>query len=94
MNKDNEKYIEKRLREEVERAGGLCIKLLPFNFAGLPDRMVLLPLSRLIFVEIKSKGKKPSKIQIIVHKQLAQLGFDVRVIASFEHLANFIIEEI
>lgn len=82
----SEKLIERNLKKWVEYAGGLCIKLLATHFLGLPDRMCLLPEARIFFVELKSTGKKPTKIQERVHKMIRDLGFRVHVIDSMEDL--------
>ncbi len=76
----NEKIIERKLRQEVERRGGLCIKLWSNSFTGLPDRLCLLPGGALLFVEVKSTGEKPRKIQELVHRKLRRLGFMVAVL--------------
>lgn len=85
---DSEKYLEKALKKAVEKRRGLCIKLLSQHMVGLPDRMCLLPKGKIVFVEVKSKGKKPRKIQKIVHDRLKGLGFLVLVVDSRESLAE------
>lgn len=82
--KESEKRVEPKLRKAIEKAGGMCIKLSPVFFIGIPDRLLLLPGGRALFVETKTTGKGPSKIQAYVHKQLRAIGFDVRVIDSTE----------
>lgn len=86
----NEKLIEKKLVAAVAKALGIALKLLPFLFTGLPDRMVLMPGGRIWFVEIKTTGKKLSPRQEIVHKMLQNLGFKVYVIDDAVSLALFI----
>lgn len=76
----SEKVVERYLNEKVKKAGGLSIKLLPFLFRGLPDRMCLLPEGRIFFCEVKSKGETPAPIQLLVHKKLRSLGFRVEVV--------------
>lgn len=76
----NEKLIERKLRERVARAGGICLKINSQFFTGLPDRLVLLPGGRVFFVELKSTGRKQSERQIVVSEQLRKLGFPVTVI--------------
>lgn len=90
MNRGSEKVIERRLVEAVKQRGGLCIKLLCDQFLGLPDRMCLLPEGVIIFVEVKTTGRKPRKIQSFVHSQLRALGFAVEVIDRIEDI-NMII---
>ena len=81
-NQTSEKIIERHLVESTKQKGGLCIKLLSDYITGLPDRLCLLPGQKVIFVELKSTGAKPRKIQLFVHKQLKALGFRVEVIDS------------
>lgn len=70
-----EKILEKRLKVDIEKRGGYCIKLLPFACIGLPDRLVLLPGAWLAFVELKSTGKKLTLIQRVWRNRLVALGF-------------------
>ena len=79
---ESEKDIEARLRKAVEERGGMAIKLLSQLHRGLPDRMVLMPGGHAWFVETKSTGKRPTKLQAAVHKILRELGFEVWVIDS------------
>jgi hypothetical protein len=79
-----EKRIERYLIEAVERQGGLCVKFPPLFFSGFPDRLVLLPGGKIIFVETKAQGKHPSALQRRVHDRLRGLGFRVEVIDSAE----------
>jgi hypothetical protein len=89
-----EKSIEQKLKDKVERAGGQAIKFYSQTFTGLPDRIVMMPSSRLWFVETKAPGKKvkDGSRQALVHKQFKALGFDVRVVATPEQLQEFLKE--
>lgn len=91
-NLESEKVIERKLVELVKKAGGLCIKLLTSQYIGLPDRLCLFPNGKIIFVELKSTGQKPRKIQVFVHNKLRSLGFQVEVIDSTEGVENLVIE--
>jgi hypothetical protein len=86
----NEKLIEKKLREQVKKLGGLAVKFFVLSFTGFPDRIVLMPGARIWFVELKSTGKKPSPRQRIVIEVLQKLGFTVLVIDSEETLKVFL----
>lgn len=59
----------------------------------MPDRIVLLPQGKIIFIELKAPGKKPRPIQKYRIKELKALGFRVEIIDSIEGINN-IIEEI
>lgn len=93
MNKiDNEKSVERKLVELTKLSGGLCIKLLTYQFTGLPDRMCLFPGGRIIFVELKTTGEKPRKIQLAVHRMFRNLGFRVEVIDTIKGVEDLIKE--
>lgn len=61
-----------------------AIKLLSAFIKGLPDRMVLCRGGYVGFAEIKTTGKKPTKVQLLVHSKLEALGFKVFVIDDLE----------
>lgn len=84
-----EKHTEKYLRIEIKKRGGWCIKLPAIFEAGLPDRIVLMPGGRIYFVEMKTKGKKPSPIQTVVHAKMAALGFQVHVLDCKQKVEDF-----
>lgn len=81
-----ETKIEKSLMKKTTEKGGLCLKFTSPGFRGVPDRIVLLPGGRLVFVEVKAPGKVPRKIQKTVHGMLRELGFKVAVIDSLEEI--------
>jgi len=79
-----ESVIEQKLKKAVEAAGGKCLKFVSPGMSGVPDRICLFPGGHLIFVEIKALGGKARPLQEKRHKELHNLGFDVRVIDSEE----------
>lgn len=87
---ESEKVIERKLVEAVKANGGMCIKLLCDNLLGLPDRMVLMPHSKIAFVELKTTGQKPRRIQVFMHNKLRNLGFRVEIIDTVEGVNNFV----
>jgi hypothetical protein len=82
----SEKALEAKLYKEVRILGGLCLKLPSIHFTGLPDRLGLLPGGYMFFAEIKTTGKKPTKIQIKIHDKIKALGFKVYIVDSLESL--------
>lgn len=78
----NEKYVENYLTESVKRIGGLCLKWVSPGRAGVPDRIVILRGGRVVFVELKAPGKKPSKLQNVMIGRLRALGSEVFVLDS------------
>lgn len=89
----NEKTIEQKLVKEVKALKGLCLKLSCPGFAGMPDRLILLPKGKIGFVEVKRKGEKPRPLQVSRHKLLRKLGFKVFVLDDEKQIQE-IIEEI
>lgn len=86
----SEKAIEKYLTSEVAKRGGLCLKYDNPNTVGYPDRLVILPGAPNAWVEIKSKGKKPRRIQQIRLGMLRELGQRVYVVDSREDVDKVI----
>lgn len=87
---DSEKLVEQKLVELVKINNGMCIKLLCDQLIGLPDRLCLFPNHKIAFVELKTTGQKPRRIQAYMHKKLRALGFRVEVIDSVEGVINFV----
>ena len=81
-----EKVLEARLRKAVEERGGMAVKLTSQLHRGLPDRLVLMPGGKAFFVEVKTTGKKPTKLQAAVHRILREQGFQVFVVDSEQTL--------
>ena len=78
----SEKVFERELSKYVDDNGGMAVKLLSQFIKGLPDRMFLLHGGVVVFVEFKSTGKKPTKIQTYIHTKIRVLGFPVFVVDS------------
>jgi len=75
-----EKDIERKLVKSVKAAGGLAMKFVSPGYAGVPDRLVLLPGGRIAFAETKAHGRIPRPLQLRRHGTLRILGFQVFVI--------------
>ena len=85
-----EKDIERGLRDKVEEAGGRCLKWVCPGWAGVPDRIVLLPGGRVIFVETKRpKGGVLSARQKWWRRELQRLGFDYYYVYDMEGVRTF-----
>lgn len=87
-----EKNVEMQLREKVKKAGGWALKFVSPGVRGVPDRIVLMPVGRVFFVELKSEKKKPGPIQRYIHKIFLKLGFKVYIIDTTEKVNQFINE--
>ena len=85
-----EKQIENKLTRSVKKAGGISLKFVSPGFAGIPDRLVLLPDGMCAFVELKAPGKHMRPLQTVRHRMLQKLGFKVYVIDSVEQIEGVI----
>lgn len=72
-----EKDIEKKLIQPIRELGGLYLKFESPGFTGVPDRLILLPGGRVVFVELKQPGKKERPRQVFVQSVLRKMGFTV-----------------
>lgn len=75
-----EKTTERKLVQAVKAIGGIAPKFVSPGFDGMPDRLVLLPMGRTAFVEVKAMGCKPRPLQEARHGMLRRLGFQVFVL--------------
>ena len=73
---ERESLIEKHLTPAVKAAGGVAYKFVSPGRRSVPDRIVLLPGGRIVFVECKSPGKAPRADQLREHERLRALGFN------------------
>lgn len=81
----SEKDLERTFAEKLNRTKKVwVIKLLSTFIKGLPDRMILCQGGYVGFAEIKTTGKKPTEIQLLIHSKLEALGFKVFVIDDLE----------
>ncbi|CDG20658.1 putative nuclease p44 [Xenorhabdus poinarii G6] len=80
--KIREDVIEKHLVNEVKKAGGIAYKFVSPGRRGVPDRIVVLPNGRVVFVECKAPGEKPRRDQLREHERLRALGQTVVVLDS------------
>lgn len=87
-----EAEIEKKLVKAVRASGGIALKLSCPGFAGMPDRLILLPDGHVGFAELKAPGKKPRPLQLARHRMLRELGFRVYVIDNPEQIGGMLDE--
>ena len=85
-----EKELEQKLVQAIKKQGGLCWKLTSPGTAGVPDRLVLLTMGRIAFVEVKRPGEKLRPIQERRKAQLEELGFKVFVLDDITKIGEII----
>lgn len=80
-----ETTVEEHLIDGVRARRGLCIKFLP-SVAGVPDRIVFLPVGQIYLAELKAPGGRLRPDQRVMHKRLAERGVPVAVLSSKEEV--------
>lgn len=87
-----EKEVEKYLVREVKKIGGVSFKFISPGNAGVPDRIVILPMGKVLFVELKTDKGKLSKLQTAQIRKISELGAEVKVLYGIEGVRKFINE--
>lgn len=87
-----EKYIEQKLVRAVKERGGIAPKFVSPGLDGVPDRIVLLPMGRIAFVELKAPGRKMRPLQVRRKRQLEGLGFLVYCVDGVEQIGGVLDE--
>ena len=84
----SERTIEKYLKEQVEKRGGMCMKW--SGQLGVPDRIVITVQHGVIFVEMKRPDGNLRKSQELMHKQMRNAGARIAVIYNHDEVDKFI----
>jgi hypothetical protein len=85
-----ESDIEEYLRVQVKAAGGRAYKWVSPGNRGVPDRIISFPGNRVIFVELKAPGKKPTPAQSLQARRLSGNGHAVLLVDSKARVDEFI----
>lgn len=87
-----ESEIEACLVRMVRERSGLCYKWVSPGNPGVPDRIVITPAGRTIFVELKTQAGRLSAIQKWKRAQLEERGADIRVLRGMNQVKTFVRE--
>ena len=87
-----ESAIEARLVKLVRERGGLCLKFTSPGNPGVPDRIVVTPDGRTVYVELKTEVGRLANIQRWQLDELRRRGADVRVLKGLEAVKEFVEE--
>ncbi len=85
-----EKSVEKFIRDGVKRLGGVAYKFTSPGNVGVPDRLILFPGGRIVFVEVKAEGGKLSVMQERQIRRIRSLGFPVAVVEGISEAKIFL----
>lgn len=87
-----ERQIEERMGREVRKRGGMFLKFLSPGLAGVPDRIIITPGGRVVFVELKTIVGRLSRIQEWVVSEMRKRHADVRVVYGVEEAMTLVNE--
>lgn len=85
-----EKDIEKVLVTKVRKLGGRAYKWVSPGNDGVPDRIVILPGMRPVFVELKAENGRLSTLQKVQIRRLLDMGQDVKVLRGIREVEQFL----
>lgn len=87
-----ESQIEARLVRMVRDRGGLCYKFVSPANPGVPDRIVITPDGRTLYVELKTELGSLQRIQEWQIAEMRKRGADVRVLKGLAEVKRFVEE--
>lgn len=89
-----ERELQEFLKREAKRHGLIFHKLESRSTSGFPDCLLVSPIGKIVFVELKSPSKtgRLSRKQKIVIRELRDHCADVRVLDSAEGVIDVITE--
>lgn len=85
-----ERDIERELVRRVRELGGEIRKVQWIGRVNAPDRLVLLPGRRSVWVELKAPGKAPTAQQVREHNRMRRAGEIVEVIDSLDGIEELL----
>ena len=74
-----EQQVQSKKIKELEAEGYYVLKLIKTNKNGIPDLLALHPTNKVLFVEVKTKKGRVSKLQEYRIKELKEYGFNAEV---------------
>ncbi|EHG22274.1 hypothetical protein HMPREF9334_00310 [Selenomonas infelix ATCC 43532] len=85
-----ERDIEVLLRDGVKQLGGKAYKWTSPGNAGVPDRIVILPGGRIVFVELKQECGRLTRLQKVQQEQLTRLKVPVATLYGIADVRKFL----
>ncbi len=85
-----ERDVEVLLRDGVKQLGGKAYKWVSPGNAGVPDRIVILPGGKVIFVELKQENGRLTRLQKVQQEQLLRLKASVATLYGIADVRKFL----
>lgn len=87
-----EAQIEAKMVRMVRERGGLCYKFVSPNNPGVPDRIVITPGGKTIYIELKTEIGRLASIQKWQITEMRKRGADVRTLKGWDAVKEFVEE--
>ena len=87
-----ESSIEAKLVRMVRAKGGLCYKFVSPGNPGVPDRIVITPTGRTIYVELKTEVGRLAAVQKWQQEEMRKRGAEVRTLKGLDQVRTFVEE--
>lgn len=81
-----ESKIQTAVITQLKKAGWVVDKSVQHSHNGWPDITAYKFPGRVLFIEVKRPGEKPTQLQKYWHSRLKTMGFDCHVIDDVEQL--------
>lgn len=85
----SERELERILVSETKKLGGWAYKFVSPGNSGVPDRIVIFPGQKPIFVELKTENGELSALQYVQFNRLLKLEQYVTVVRGIDGLSQF-----
>ena len=83
-----ESKIESDFVDYAKQRGCRAVKLEVNGDKGWPDRMVLCPGGRTLFLELKNKSGRPSAHQLVKQAELRELDYYAEIVSSLDEAVD------
>lgn len=87
-----ESSMERKFREAIQKLGCIVVKFQDPAHVGAPDRMILTPHGRALFLEFKKPGKEPDPHQIKYMDRLHKMGYPVGWVDDFDRAVLWVMK--
>jgi len=87
-----EATVERSFRDRLRKTGCLVYKFVSPGNDGVPDRIVITPGGRVIFVELKTERGELSDIQRYQIRRIRDHGQDVQVLYGKDDVDRFVLD--
>ena len=87
-----ESEIEGWLVSQIKKLGGFADKFISPGNPGVPDRIIVMPGGRVIFVELKTEIGRLSGIQKWQRERYQKMGVDFRVVKGMDAARSLVKE--